>query len=190
MSKKVESIMKMPESVKLVSTVKDYDIDHEYVDDDFREVVGATSVSWLAVAGMVAGFALIPETSVFIAIPSVLAAFAGLVGLVTGMFVALEKVPCTIIKEMNSRERLGESDLLGGGAQISSWSRSSGSAVAHFFMPLRIFKKVKLYESVTYFPLRDQYVKETHFLTFNKFRVVQEKFDGHRAVFNKAIDSF
>ena len=183
--------MKMPENVKLVSvsTVGD-GYARDYVDNDFREVVGATSVNWLATAGMVAGFALIPDTSAFIAIPSVLAAFVGLVGLVTGMFVGLEKVPYTISKEMNTRAELGESSILGAGIKISSWSRSSGAAVAHFFLPLRIFKKVKLYESVVYFPTKDQYVKETHYLTFRKFRVVQEKFDGHRAVFSKALDSF
>lgn len=190
MSKKVESIMKMPENVKLVSTVEDYDLDDDYVTEDFTAVVGATAVNWIAAAGTVAGYALIPDTSELIAIPFVLTMIVGMVGLVTGFFVWLEKVPYTIIGEMNSRVGLGDSNILGAGAKISFWSRSSGAAVAHFFLPLRIFKKVKLYESITYFPLRDQYIKESHYLTFSKFRIVKETFDGHRAVFNKAIDSF
>ena len=182
--------MKMPENVKLVSTVEDCDIDHEYVTNDFKAVVGATPVSWIATAGTIAGYVIIPDTSELIAIPYVLTIILVLAGLATGVTVAFEKGPYSVLGQMASRERLGESDLLGGGAKISSWSRSTGSAVAHFFLPLRIFKKVKLYESITYFPLKDQYIKETHYLAFNKFRVVQEKFDGHRAVFNKAIDSF
>ena len=187
MSKK-ESIMKMPESVKLVSTVED-----EMVTDDGSTMLTAISVNWILTTAMIAGVIVIPPTSLFILIPAVLGVIVSASALLTGVSAIFEQVSSVITERLKALSGLGVSQSHSSSlnrVKISYWSNSSAATLAHFFLPLRIFKRVRLHESVTYSPQQDVYVKETYYLTSRKVLSVQETFEGSRAVFNKAIDSF
>lgn len=194
MSKAETSIMKMPDNVKLVST-DSHGVGSYYAGTETGGIASASSLNWIFAGLAVAGFAVIPPTTGFIAFPSILAGLALLVGGVNGFFFLADKIPAGIREELKSRSNLGvsndyNSSVLKDGVRISAWNRSFFGVIAHFLLPVRIFKKIKVHESVTYFPHQDHYVKETHYLNYGKFLRVRKTFDGHRAVFQKAIDSF
>jgi hypothetical protein len=194
MSKAETSIMKMPENVKLVST-DSHGVGSNYAGTETGGIANTTSLNWIFTGLSVAGFAAIPPTTGFIAFPSILAGLVLLIGAVNGFFFLADKVPAGIRDELESRSSLGisndyNSSILKDGVKISTWNRSFFGIITHFLLPVRIFKKIKVHESVTYFPHQDHYVKETHYLTYGKFLRVRKTFDGHRAVFQKAIDSF
>lgn len=194
MSKAETSIMKMPENVKLVST-DSHGVGSDYAGTATGGIASASSLNWIFTGLTVAGFAVIPPTTGFIAFPAILAGLALLTGAVNSFFFLADKIPAGIRNELKKRSKLGisqsyNSSILKDGVKISTWNRSHVGIIAHFLLPFRIFKKIKVHESITYFPHQDHYVKVTHYLTYGKFLKVRKTFDGHRAVFQKAIDSF
>lgn len=193
MSRSKNSIMKMPENIKRVDSSV-HNVNYAgYYDAGTKGIAKGLSVTWLAGMGAFS-FSVIPISNVFYFIPITLTVVAGIIGFCTGFFFLADGTGSGIRKHMKSQSSaLGSSkdyERTKSGVKISGWDRGAGTTIAHFLLPVRIFKKIKVYESCTYFPYEDRYVKEVHYLTFSGFVRVKENFDGHRAVFQKALDSF
>lgn len=192
MSTQKYSLMKMPENVKSDDiTTGDGSL------SKLKAFSTSVSVNWIITGSSIAGFSVIPDTTGFFGIPVTLAVVAGFVAVCQGFLFFMDEVPAEMLSELDnpnrkksSREMSPTFTLKHEGVKLHSWTRSGGSGVAHLLLPLRIFKKVKMSESLAYFPYEDRYVKTTQYLKFGKSVKVVETFDGHRAVFNKAINSF
>jgi hypothetical protein len=185
-------LMKMPDNVKSVS----HKVEAVNVGDDYGTgTETAVSVNWVILAASVVGYNVFPNTTGFLAIPIILSVANVVIGAATGFIFFMEEKPSGINSKLRNLARLTDtkadtSSVRQKGVTISSWTKPSGQVFMHYWLPLRIFRKIKVHESITYFPYEDKYVKQTHYLSFRNWKNKQETFDGHRAVFKKALDSF
>jgi hypothetical protein len=191
MNKKKEvTIRQMPDSAKLISTkVEPWSI----ISGDLTSssvLGGAISVSWILSGLTAVSVVFIPNTSELIALSVILAFATAIVGAVAITGTILEGMPRTIsnaLKTLEDMKPQPQFHLNTVGMKIYS---KSGQRCAAFFLPFRIFKKAQMNETITYYPDSDRYAKETHYLGFGGWVCKTEIFDGHRAVFKKALDSF
>lgn len=196
MSKAVASIIKMPDNVKVSSiSVQTIEPNGEGL-VKFGTITTTFSVGWALTAGSVAGYVWLPVESPLYNIPIVLSILGGITAMWHIVSYFGDGIPNRIPKHLRRRRADNSSRLEGNGytihdgVQIQSWSRSPFMGNIHFLLPLRMFRKIKMHESISYFPHEDKYVKRTEYLTFSRWIEYKEIFDGHRAVFQKAIDSF
>lgn len=57
------------------------------------------------------------------------------------------------------------------------------------FLPVRMFKKQMVSETVWYEPKKDSFYRETHYMGFANYTKVTEEFAGHRQSFKAALNS-
>jgi hypothetical protein len=198
MSQQELAVVKMPENLKaLPLEVSEVDAGRSGI-FEFRNMSASFSVNWVLIGTSVAGYAFIPDSTGFFGIPITLNVISAFIAVSHAFLFFGEEIPAAIRYELanpnaakkNRKEISSSFTLKHEGVKLSSWKRSVGSGIAHFLLPLRVFKRVKMSESVTYFPQADKYVKETQYLGFRRWIKIEEPFEGHRAVFQKAINSF
>lgn len=201
--KKNPALMKLPDNAKLVSaSVDEPPFWHGLA--KFRTHASNFSAAWILTVTTVAGFTYIPTSNGFTAVPiisGIADAFLLMIMLI-GYF--MDEIPSQIpsqLRRVARNNNISKLDtyalsnpsnytLKNEGVTIQSWTASSFAGTVHFLLPFRIFRKVKMHESIDYYPYEDKYVKRTHYLTFTRWIEYKDTFEGHRAVFQKAIDSF
>lgn len=190
---KSNALMKMPENAKLVSTAVNT-VSHSGL-ADFRTISLCFSAGWILLTVDILGYSYFPSNSLLFGIP----VLASIVGGVVGMFQVIAYFGDGVIDTLTSHVRKNKTTNLSltdkwrmehEGIKIKSWSKSAFMTNLHYLLPFRIFKKIKITESITYFPYKDVYVKKADYLTYGAMVRYTETFEGHRAVFEKAINSF
>lgn len=186
--------MKMPENVKIVDVTVNTVGPSGLV--DFRTISLCFSAGWVLLAVDILGYSYIPSNSLLFGIP----VLASIIGGTMGMFQVVAYFGDEVIDTLTSHVRNNKNTNLLSlndqwkmereGLKIQSWSKSAFMTNLHYLLPFRIFKKIKITESITYFPYKDVYVKKTDYLTYGSMVRRKETFEGHRAVFEKAINSF
>lgn len=196
--KKQSALMKIPDNVKSVDTSTQGLAPYKSGLVKFKTISASISTTWAMAATSVAGFIYIPESNGFYSIPVVSSVLGGTLMLFLFISYFGDEIPSRIPKELRDlaktspqlESKASAYTLKNEGVKIQSWTASSAAGTIHFLLPFRIFRKIKMHESITYYPHDDKYVKQTHYLTFNRWIRRKETFEGHRAVFKKAINSF
>lgn len=186
--------MKMPENAKVVDTTMNTVGPSSGV-VDFRTISLCFSAGWVLLGVDILGYNYFPSNSLLFGIP----VLASIAGGTMGMFQVIAYFGDGVIDSLtrhvrgNKRINLSLNDnwrMEKEGLKIQSWSKSAFMTNLHYLLPFRIFKKIKITESITYFPYKDVYVTKTDYLTYGSMVRRTETFEGHRAVFEKAINSF